>query len=69
MLINLKTEMLRRKLTARAIAKDIGISERAMSNKVTETTEFTRSQMCTIHDKYFHDTDMRWLFASDNEKA
>ena len=69
MLLNLKTEMLRRKVTSRAIAKDIGISERAMSHKVTERTQFTRDEMYAIHDGYFPETDMKYLFASDKEKT
>ncbi len=67
MLLNLKTEINRRKLSCRKIAKGIGISKEAMSHKVTEKSQFTRNEMYAIHERYFPDTDMRYLFASEKE--
>lgn len=67
MLLNLKTETARKHLSCRKIAKEIGISKEAMSNKVTEKTQFTRPEMYAIHDKFFPETDMKYLFASDKE--
>lgn len=67
MLLNLKTEMARAKISSNKIAKAIGISKEAMSHKVTEKTQFTRDEMYAIHDKFFPDTDMKYLFASDKE--
>lgn len=42
MLLNLKTEIARRKLSCRKIAKGVGISKEAMSHKVTEKSQVTR---------------------------
>lgn len=67
MLLNLKIEIARRKLSCRRIAKSIGISKEAMSRKVTEKSQFTRCEMYAIHDSFFPDTDMKYLFASDEE--
>ena len=67
MLLNLKTEIARRKLSQAKIARTIGIGEKTMSNKVTEKNEFSRKEMYLIHDLFFPDTDMRYLFDSDKE--
>ena len=67
MLLNLKTEIARRKLSQAKISLAIGIDEKTMSNKVTEKNEFSRKEMYLIHDFFFPDMDMRYLFASDKE--
>lgn len=64
MLLNLKTEIARRKLSQAKIARTIGISERAMSQKITENTELTRSEMYVIHEKFFSEVDFKYLFSS-----
>lgn len=68
MLLNLKTEIARRKLSQAKIAQAIDISDRAMSQKVTERTEFTRSEMYAIHKIFFSNVDFCYLFASSSEK-
>ena len=68
MLLNLKTEVLRKKLSFRKISEGIGISKEAMSHKVTEKTQLTRDEMYAIHDKFFSETNMKYLFASDKEE-
>lgn len=68
MLLNLKTEIARRKLSCRKVAKGVGISKEAMSHKVTERSQFTRSEMYAIHGRFFPDTDMKYLFASTEER-
>lgn len=67
MLLNLKTEIARRKLSQAKISLAIGIDEKTMSNKVIEKNEFLRREMYLIHDLFFPDTDMRYLFDSDKE--
>ena len=49
MLLNLKTAMAKQKVSAAKISRTIGVSQRAMSNKVNEYTDFTRSEMYRIH--------------------
>lgn len=65
MLLNLKAEILRHEVSAAKISKRIGISEKAMSNKVQEHSEFTRKEMYYIHDNFFPETDFYELFRSD----
>lgn len=67
-LLNLKSEIIRINSSSNIIAKAIGISKEAMSHKVTEKTQFTRDEMFAIHEKFFPETDMKYLFASDKEK-
>lgn len=68
MLLNLKTEIARRKLSQAKISRAIGISERTMSQKVTEQTEFTRTEMFRIHSTFFPEADFHYLFASTEER-
>jgi plasmid maintenance system antidote protein VapI len=64
MLLNLKTEIIRKHLSEAKIAAAIKINPKTMSNKVTEKSDFTRSEMYKIAE-FFPDTDMKYLFASD----
>lgn len=64
MLLNLKTEIARKKLSQAKIAREIGINTKTMSQKVTEKTELTRSEMYRIHKRFFPDVDFRYLFDS-----
>ena len=67
MLANLRTEMTRKKVRGKAMAKVIGCSEKTMSNKINEKNDFTRSEMFLINTTFFPEiTDMRYLFESDN---
>ena len=52
MLLNLKTEIARKRLSAAKIAEYIGITPKTMSCKVNEKTEFTRSEMFAIHSRF-----------------
>lgn len=65
MLLNLKTEIIRAGLSCNKVAKEIGISKEAMSHKITEKTQFTRDEMFAIHEMFFPNADMRYLFASE----
>lgn len=65
MLRNLKAEMARKGIRAKAICQSLSISEKAMSNKITEITDFTRSEMYHIQNTFFSDFEMSYLFASD----
>ncbi len=67
MLINLKLEICKKKISAAKIARFLNISVYAMSNKVTEKSQFTRTEMYKIHEKFFPDTDFHFLFRSDKE--
>ena len=68
MLANLRIEMIKRKITGRDIGKCIDKSEKSVSNKIHEQSDFTRKEMFLIKKNLFPDIeDMRYLFESDNE--
>ncbi len=67
MLLNLKTEIARAKTSQAKIASAIGISEKAMSNKILERSDFTRLEMYAISE-LFPKADMKYLFASDKQE-
>lgn len=65
MLLNLKTAIAKHKVSAAKISRIVGISEKAMSNKINEYTDFTRKEMYHIHRLFFKDEDFHELFKSD----
>lgn len=65
-LANLRTEMYKRKITSKAISKYINRSEKAVSNKIHEKCDFTRSEMFLIKSNFFPDFSLDYLFESDN---
>lgn len=67
MLMNLKLEICKRNISSAKIARFIGIGVQAMSNKVTEKSQFTRTEMYKIHTEFFSDMDFYYLFRSDKE--
>lgn len=68
MLSNLRAEMARKRISGIEIGKRIGISEKSVSNKINERSDFTRKEMFLIKEIFFPDvSDMRYLFESDNE--
>lgn len=68
MLVNFKAEMWRKNISQAQICRETGISEKSMVSKIYERTDFTRSEMYEIHDKFFPETDFEYLYASDKEK-
>ncbi|MDR1753809.1 MAG: hypothetical protein LBR74_02745 [Eubacterium sp.] len=62
---NLRAEISRKGLTARGISRDLGISEKAMFNKLSENTDFKRSEMYFIHSSFFPEIDIKYLFESN----
>lgn len=70
MLSNLRAEMARKRITGIEIGKCIGRSEKSVSNKINERSEFTRREMFLIKSNFFPDiSDMRYLFESDSEMS
>lgn len=65
MLLNLKTEIARHKLSAAKVAKGIGIDERTMSEKVTGKSDFKRKEMYLIHSKFFPESNFYELFKDE----
>lgn len=62
---NLMAEMRNAKITQRAIAKTIEISENAMSAKMYGRHDFTASEMFTIQKEFFPDKTLEYLFTKN----
>lgn len=62
MLRNLLAEMAREGLDAKEIAAGIGVSEKTFRNKINGKTEFTRSEILKIRNKYFKHLPYDYLF-------
>lgn len=67
MLLNLKIEICRKGISAAEIAHFLGIRTETMSKKVTEKVQFTRTEMYKIHDEFFPETDLYYLFCSNKK--
>lgn len=66
MLTNLKSAMRERHIRGRDIAELLKIRPETVSDKILGKTDFTRAEMFLIHDTFFKDVDMAYLF---REKA
>lgn len=56
-------EIAKRGIKKRAIAKHIGISERALYNKMSGAVSFTWDEVLAINSCFFPDLDTHSLFA------
>lgn len=56
-------EIAKRGIKKRAIAKHIGITERALYNKMSGEASFTWDEVVAINSCFFPDLDMASLFA------
>lgn len=66
----LVAEMAKRKLTRTVVAKQIGISTRALYSKLNGETDFTLSEANAIHSNFFPDMEKDALFArADQDSA
>lgn len=61
---NLARAMAEREIRLRTIAESIGITERALRNKLTGATDFTWKEVCTIQTRFFPDQTKEELFAA-----
>lgn len=59
----LEVEIVRRGLKKKAIAESLGISTKALSNKLTGKTSFTWPEACKTQEVFFPDMEMRTLFS------
>lgn len=65
----LVAEMAKRKLTRTEVAKEIGISTRALYSKLNGETDFTLSEANAIHSNFFQDMEKDVLFAPANQDS
>lgn len=57
--------MARKDLTIKSMAPIIGISEKALNNKMLGKTEFSRKEMLKIRNEFFPDLTIGYLFELD----
>ncbi len=62
MLENLKAAMRAKNISAAAIAKLIGTTEKTVNNKLNGITEFTLKEALTIREYLFPEFDLYYLF-------
>lgn len=62
---NLKSEMVRRNVTTRAISKEIGRTEKSVQMKLSGKTQFTIGEALRIRDAFFPGMDLEFLFSQD----
>lgn len=65
MLRNLMAEMTRAGLKNKDLAATIGKSEKSISNKIGNRTEFTREEMVLIKKKHFPGCSLEYLFSQE----
>jgi lambda repressor-like predicted transcriptional regulator len=64
---NLKAEMARKGITIMDISRDLDFVYETLRNKFNGKTDWLRSEMIMIRDKYFPDKTLEYLFQK-NEK-
>lgn len=62
-------EIAKRGIKKTAIAKQIGVSERALYNKLYGVAPFTWPEVCNIKDCFFPDMDQETLFKRADDKG
>ena len=62
MLLNLKAEMIKGKISAADIAAVIGRTDRSVRSKISGRTSFTYSEARSIRDSFFPDLSIEYLF-------
>ena len=56
-------EMAKREITKKSVARQIGISERALHNKLSSKVPFMWPKVCGINERFFPDMSKDDLFA------
>lgn len=68
MFINLLAELARNNIKQKTLAKNLGISEKTLINKLKGKTEFTLKEMLIIKH-IFHNKELEYLFYNEKEFA
>ena len=67
--LNLRAEIARKKLSLRQLASCLGISERALRNKINGLSDFTLKEANIIYYAFFIGTDKHELFARQDKAS
>ncbi|WP_432353897.1 hypothetical protein [Anaerotruncus rubiinfantis] len=65
MLCNLKRELNDKKITIRAYAAFLGVTEKTVQNKINEITDFTYPEVKRTKEYLFPEFDIEYLFETD----
>lgn len=65
--MNLKAEMTRYNIRIKDVASSVGITERALRNKLNGVTEFSWKQVCKIQKQFFPDISKDYLFYQEGD--
>lgn len=65
--LNLKAEMAKKDVSIENISKLLGIHRNSVSNKINGTSSFTIEEAEKIHNKYFPNTKLLYLFKNTNK--
>lgn len=63
---NLIGEMAKRRLESSALAELLKLHRNSIYNKLYGRSDFTVSEAFSIHDRFFPDVDMRFLFTRNS---
>lgn len=66
---NLRVEMARIKITLMDISRDLGYVYETLRNKMNGNTEWSRSEMFAIKNKYFTDKSIEYLFKQSTDES
>lgn len=65
----LRGKIAERGIKKNTIALELGITTKALKNKIDGVTPFKWEEACKIHDRFFPDVDKDTLFATDEQTA
>lgn len=65
----LRAEIAKRGVKKGVIAQTLGVTPRALQNKLNGETNFTWPEVCTINDVFFPDMDKDTLFVREAHNA
>ena len=59
---NLKSELQRKHISNKAVAELIGCTEKTLCNKFNGVTDFTLTEVLSIHENMLPEFELRYLF-------
>lgn len=66
--MNLKAEMTRHSIHIADVASSIGVTERALRNKLNGVTDFSWKQVCKIQKDFFPRLSKDYLFSQEEDE-
>jgi plasmid maintenance system antidote protein VapI len=63
--INLRVEMVKRRVSIEDIAELFGIHRNSVANKLNGISSFTIDESVKIQEKYFPESELKYLFSKE----